>query len=245
MLRGANKEEIFHDDVDCLRFMVTIEKYKIKSGMKVYAWCLMGNHVHFLVKEGNEDISITMKRIGVSFVSYYNWKYDTVGHLFQDWFRSENVETDLSLVKVARYIHQNPVKAGIVNRPDEWIWSSCHSYYSEAEAANAGNLLDINFILGKFSTDLTIAKEKFKEFNEENNHDDRLNDSFDYRSRLTDEEAKLRIKNLLDKIEIAQVKSLPKSKRNEVLRKVKEIEGLSQRQAARILGISPSLVFKA
>ena len=72
MLRGANRQEIFHDDEDCLKFLNIIEKYKVKSDLKLYAWCLMGNHVHLLVKEGNELLSTTMKRIGVSFVSYYN-----------------------------------------------------------------------------------------------------------------------------------------------------------------------------
>lgn len=243
MLRGANKQEIFHDDGDCVRFLDTIEKCKIKSDMKVYAWCLMSNHAHLLLKEGNEDISITMKRIGVSFVSYYNWKYRTTGHLFQDRFRSESVETDRYLLTVIRYIHQNPVKAGIVNQPDKWRWSSCLGYYSEP--VQSSDFIDIDFILRKFSADLTIAKEKFKEFNEQTNRGDFLDDRFKERIRLIDEEASYEIKKLLGAIEIAQVKSFPKLKRNELLRKVKEIDGLSQRQAARILGVSPNLVFKA
>jgi putative transposase len=89
----------------------------------------MSNHVHLLLREGSEDISITMKRIGVSFVSYYNWKYWTTGHLFQDRFKSENMETTEYLLTVTRYIHQNPIKAGIANKVDEWRWSSCVGYF--------------------------------------------------------------------------------------------------------------------
>jgi len=241
MLRGANKQEIFHDDQDCIKFLEVIEKYKMTSGMKVYAWCLMNNHVHLLLKEGNEELSITMKRIGVSFVWYYNFKYKTTGHLFQDRFRSENVETNKYLLKVIRYIHQNPVKAGIVNRAAEWRWSSCLGYYSKYPYP--GNLLDFDFILRLISADITMAKEIFKEYNERQNNDDCLDDRNE-RRRLTDEEARLEIKELLGAIEIAQVKSLPKLNRNEVLRKVKVIEGLSQRQAARILGVSPKLISK-
>ena len=99
MLRGANRQEIFHDDIDCMRFLEIIEKYKKVSGMKVYAWCLMNNHVHLLLKEGIEDLSITMKRIGVSYVTYYNLKYNTSGHLFQDRFRSENVESNVIFIQ--------------------------------------------------------------------------------------------------------------------------------------------------
>ncbi|MFA9558176.1 transposase [Evansella sp. AB-rgal1] len=93
IFRGANRQEIFHDDADCSKFLRTVDKYRLLVGMQVFGWCLMSNHVHLLVKEGEEDISVTMKRIGVSFVAYYNLKYDTSGHLFQDRFRSECVES--------------------------------------------------------------------------------------------------------------------------------------------------------
>ena len=72
ILRGANRREIFHDDEDYMRFLETLEKYKKKTEIKIYGWCLMGNHIHLLLEEGNEEISITMKRIGVSYVWFYN-----------------------------------------------------------------------------------------------------------------------------------------------------------------------------
>lgn len=242
MLRGVNRQEIFHDDEDCIKILEIIEKYKRRAEMKVYAWCLMNNHVHLLLKEGNESISTTMKRIGVSFVSYYNWKYKTTGHLFQDRFRSENVESPQYLLRVVRYIHQNPVKAGIVQSVDEWKWSSCHLYYDQP-ISSPQYLLDGAFILNMFSNNIMIAIERFKEFNERINNDQCLDDRV--KRRLTDEEARQVIKELLCTIEIAQVKSLPRVQRNNILRKVKKVEGISQRQAARILGISPNLIFKA
>src|SRR5690554_4756396 len=73
--RGANRQEIFHDDEDCLKFLNIVLKYKLTSQLTVYGWCLMSNHIHLLFKEGNESVSDTMRRIGVSYVSYYNWKY--------------------------------------------------------------------------------------------------------------------------------------------------------------------------
>jgi len=243
MLRGANKQEIFHDDEDCVKFLEIIGKYKRLSDMKVFAWCLMNNHVHLLIKEGNEPISITMKRIGVSFVWFYNYKYSTTGHLFQDRFKSKNVETRRNLLTVIRYIHQNPVKAGIVNRMVEWRWSSCREYYGKH--VHLRNLLDADYIFRLISEDSTIAKERFKEFNERKSDDQCLDDRVNERKRLSDQEARQEIKQLLGTIEIAQVKSLSKVERNEVLRQVKLINGLSQRQAARILGVSPNLIFKA
>ena len=243
MLRGANRQEIFHDEEDCKKFLEIIGKYKGVSEVGVFAWCLMNNHVHLVLKEGNEPISTTMKRIGVSFVWYYNWKYRTTGHLFQDRFRSENVETHKYLLTVIRYIHQNPVKAGIVNQADEWKWSSCLGYYGKD--IHPTNLLDDDFIFKLLSTDLTIAKKRFKEFNERKSNHQCLDDNGSEKRRFSDEEARAEIKKLLGTIEIAHVKSLSKLKKNEVLRKIKGIDGLSQRQAARIFGVSPNLIFKA
>jgi len=240
MVRGANKQEIFHDDEDCIKFLEVVERYKVETVMQLFGWCLMNNHVHLLLKEGNENISITMKRIGISYVAYYNRKYGTTGHLFQDRFRSEVVETDKSLLTVLRYIHQNPVKAGIVNNPGSWRWSSCHAYYSK----NAQLTLDNHFILKKFSADLDAAREKFRKFNELVTKEKPPAITYE-RIRLTDEEAKKEIKKILGEIEIAQVKSLPKPARNKVLQEIKKVNGLTLRQAARIMGVSIALISRA
>jgi putative transposase len=242
MWRGANRQEIFHDDEDWPSFIEILKKYKVNCGLFVFAWCLMNNHVHLLIKEGNEDISVSMKRIGVCYVRYYNFKYKTTGHLFQDRFKSEPVEDRKYLFTVVRYIHQNPLKAGMVSKVDEWQWSSCRDYYGMN--LNPGKLLDEDYILTKISADKKIAIERFKEFNERIKNDQCLDDE-DPEKRLTDEEARQEIKKLIGEIEIAQVKSLPRAKRNEVLKEIKGIRRLSLRQVARILGVSVNLVFKA
>ena len=243
MLRGANRQEIFHDDADRLRFMETVKRYKKTSAIEVYGWCLMGNHVHLLLKEGKEEISETMKRIGVSFVWYYNRKYLTTGHLFQDRFNSEGVDSLEYLRTVIRYIHQNPVKAGLVQMPEEWKWSSCSGYYGQGSMPKG--LLDCEFILYLFADNMELARMRFKEFNQAANDDRCLDLEQKKRLRYTDEEARRRIIMVLGGISISQVKGLPKPDRDELLRKVKKVKGISQRQAARILGVSPNLVFKA
>ncbi|WP_423408322.1 REP-associated tyrosine transposase [Heyndrickxia sp. MSNUG] len=241
MLRGANKLEIFHDDADNMKFLDILKKYKEESGMRVYAWCLMNNHVHLLVREVNEDLSTTMKRIGVSYVSYYNWKYQTTGHLFQDRFRSESVESRRYFLTVIRYIHQNPVKAGIVSKVSDWRWSSCAAYYGQK--SYACELLSSEKVFKMMSDDVSVAREKFREFNEQNSDDECMDVGW-RRRRLTDEAAREEINLLLGNVSIAHVKSLPKLERWKVLRKVKLIEGLTQRQAGRILGVSTSLINK-
>ncbi|RSK28769.1 transposase [Bacillus sp. HMF5848] len=242
IVRGANKQAIFHDDADCRMFLDALHKYKRRTDLKVFAWCLMNNHAHLLIKEGHESISATMKRVGVSYVSYYNEKYETTGHLFQDRFRSENVETRGYLLTVTRYIHQNPVKAGMVKKPDDWEWSSCAEYYGEITYPRG--LLDQSYILELFSPDHAVGMREFKVFNEAFNSDECLEERVEKR-RLSDDEARTQIKKLLCNLKIAQVKSLPKKQRDEILREMKSIDRISQRQAARILGISPNLFYKA
>ncbi|MDO6657858.1 transposase [Anaerobacillus sp. 1_MG-2023] len=240
--RGANRQEIFHDNEDRLQFLQTLEKYSSLYKVKIYAWCLMSNHVHLLMKEENEDISITIKRIAVSFVKYYHLKYNTTGHLFEDRFKSENVETVDYLLTVVRYIHQNPLKARIVRTLDEWEWNSCRAYY---QLTSVTRLVDCNLILNMFGEDRAVAIERFKEFNETVNDDRCLEDYDSDRKRLTDDEARVVIKGLLGKVEIAQVKSLAREKRDPILRRLKGVEGLSQRQMARILGVSQTLIYRA
>ncbi|HHY25099.1 MAG TPA: transposase, partial [Clostridiaceae bacterium] len=113
MLRGINGQVIFHDNKDYEKLIQTIKEIKEISKYEVYAYCLMTNHVHLLIKERNEDLGIVFRRIGAKYVYWYNHKYKRRGYLFQDRYKSEAVESDEYLLTVLRYIHQNPVKAGI------------------------------------------------------------------------------------------------------------------------------------
>lgn len=237
MLRGANRQEIFHDEEDCGRFLETIKRYKKESELGVYGWCLMGNHVHLLLQEGKEELAVTMKRIGVSYAAYYNWKYKTTGHLFQDRYKSENIENDESLLAVIRYIHQNPVKAGIVPKPADWKWSSCKGYYGNDYYPH--DLLDSELILGLFSG----KRSRFSEYNEIVNEDCFLDDF--KKVRLSDEEVRAEISKVIGKSEIAQIKALPQSHRDKIVAEIKKIDGITQRQISRILGIPLSLVNRA
>ena len=90
----------------------------------LYSYCLMGNHLHLLLKAGSEPLSGLIKRMGIRFAAWYNHKYQRTGHLFQDRFRSEPVENDAYLLAVYRYIALNPVKAGLCSEPEDYPWCS-------------------------------------------------------------------------------------------------------------------------
>ena len=114
MLRGVNRQIIFEDDRDRQYFMTAMQRCKEVSRYRLHAFCLMPNHVHLLIEPAEEPLETVFKRIGVSYANYFNKRHERVGHLFQDRFRSENVETDEYYMTALRYILQNPVKAGIV-----------------------------------------------------------------------------------------------------------------------------------
>ncbi len=131
VLRSINKQRVFEDDEDYQKLLTVLNKYKLASGYEIYGYCLMSNHIHLLMKEGKEELGNAFRRIGASYVYWYNWKYNRRGHLFQDRFKSEAVETDKYLLTVLRYIHQNPVKVDI-GSVETYRWSSYKEYFKEA-----------------------------------------------------------------------------------------------------------------
>jgi putative transposase len=114
MMRGINRQSIFEDDEDNKKFIEILSKYRNISRYDIYAFCLMGNHVHILIRENEEDLGQIMRRICGSYVYWFNCKYERIGPLFQDRYKSEPIEDDVYLLTVLRYIYQNPVKAEMV-----------------------------------------------------------------------------------------------------------------------------------
>ena len=158
MMRGINRQNIFEDQVDYIRFIQTLRQYKEISGYQIYAYCLMGNHVHLLLKVGEEPLEQAMRRICGSFVYWYNQKYQRIGNLFQDRFKSEPIENDSYFLTVLRYIHQNPLKAGLVTNIEDYQWSSIGNYISREQ------FVDTKFALQMFDADPQKAVRSFIQF---------------------------------------------------------------------------------
>ena len=236
ILRGINKQTIFEDDEDRIKFIQTFKECKNRSSMEIFAYCLMSNHIHLLIKEGKEDLGITMRRLGAMYVYWYNWKYDRCGHLFQDRYKSENVEDRNYLLTALRYIHQNPVKAGIVNDINDYRWSSYTEYIG-----NSG-ITDKSFILSIFGENGASKVELFAEYHKTVQAEECL--EIDESKRIYDEEAKQIIARISGMSSASSIQLLDHNKRNELLKKCKR-EGLSTRQIARLTGISRGIILKA
>ena len=237
ILRGINKQIIFEVEEDKEKFIECLQYYKEKCNYIIYGYCLMDNHIHLLIKEGKESIGNTMKRIGVSYVSWYNRKYGRCGHLFQDRFKSEVVESDEYLLTVLRYIHQNPVKSGKTESIVDYRWSSYGEYIGQ------NKIVEKDFITSIFNEEEAKFIAKFENFmnTEVDDHGTKMNEI----KRMTDEETKKIIQKVADVKIPAELQNIEKRKRNEILRKIKAIEGISTRQMARLTGISQSVISKA
>ncbi len=132
-MRGNNKDYIFKDKKDKEFFMEVLHGLKSEGMIDLVAWCLMDNHVHLALKAEIGDLALAMKRLNIRYAMRYHLKNKSIGHVFQDRFASEGIETDGYLLNVIRYIHRNPVKRTLLDQPDHWLHSSSR-YFSGQES---------------------------------------------------------------------------------------------------------------
>ncbi|MCZ7596732.1 MAG: transposase [Gammaproteobacteria bacterium] len=125
--RGNNRQACFLDPADFRFYLDLWQRIARRYGTAVHAYCLMTNHVHFLVTpESRDSISRTMKDVGSRFARYVNRRYKRTGTLWEGRHRSSLVQSDRYLLTCYRYIELNPVRAGMVRHPGQYEWSSFH-----------------------------------------------------------------------------------------------------------------------
>lgn len=143
MMRGINHQNIFEAPEDYYQFIATLDRMRFRydddgtpSGRNCtyYAYCLMSNHFHLLIHEREEGVGETIKRIAGSYVYYYNRKYGRDGHLFRERFKSEPVNDMAYFTTLLRYIHQNPVKAGVVEHVKDYEFGSWGEYEGSVDS---------------------------------------------------------------------------------------------------------------
>lgn len=234
MLRGIEGRKIFEDVEDREKFINAIMMAKEKSKFLLYGYCLMNNHVHILIKEG-EEIGICIKRITVSYVQWYNNKYGRDGHLFQNRYKSEVVESEPYLLVVLRYIHQNPIKAKLVSKIEEYPWSSYLSYINEYDNKANIKLIDTELFKGYYKT-----KKLFVTFMNEETKDKCLDHA--NKIKYTDKQLK---EELERKYNISGIKQMSISARNLLIRQISRETGASKRQLSRVLDIGRKIIEKA
>lgn len=231
VLRGINKQTIFFDDEDREVFLNRIKLTKQKRKFEIYGFCLMSNHIHLLIKEMEITIGKIFMMILSSYVLWYNHKYNRTGNLFQDRYRSEGIESDAHLLCALRYIHQNPVRAGMAKSVEDYMWNS-HSAYVEGKES----FIDTNLILmmlgGINDYKEFVVKEETMQFIEDWN-----------RVSITDEELIEKIKKIMKIKEIYDILKCERKQMESIIATVRQtVKGASLRQISRVTGVPVSIV---
>ncbi len=246
MLRGINRQNIFEDVEDYTHFLQLLYQMVCPTNEKgqplpprctFYAYCLMTNHVHLLIRESSEPLSSVIKRIGGAYAQYYNKKYLHFGHLFQDRFKSEPVNDYGYFFTLLRYIHQNPVAAGIAEQVESYQWSS----WGEYERAGNGiqSICNTKPVLAR----MPIGELRALVFELLPKTVSILD--FDSGSRIkTDEEVKDYLLSDFGLSHPIDLQLLSRNRQDVILRDLKEY-GASIRQITRLTGISFSIIRKA
>jgi REP element-mobilizing transposase RayT len=148
--RGNHRNDIFKDEEDFQVYLTQVEEnfdYYNYLSYQLIAYCLMDNHVHLIIKTDKEPLTRFMRRLNSIYTKYFNKKYNYIGHLFQDKYFSELIEDDKQMLETSRYVHLNPVKANMVEKPEEYKWSS----YSMFIGKSPKKLVSSEIILSYFN----------------------------------------------------------------------------------------------
>ncbi len=193
----------------------------------------MDNHVHLFIAE-SEEIGESIKRITVGYVQWHNNKYGRTGHLFQNRYKSEVVETESYFITVLRYIHQNPVKAKIVNRAAEYRWSSYNEYILEYRGKNTS--MDAELIKTYYR-----KQKDYEEYVNKVNNDECL--EYKIKKKYTDNNLRSII-NKEFKISTSEMTKLTVEERARIIKNIYKDITTSVRQLSRVFGIGKSIIEK-
>ena len=220
MVQGINKEYILNEVEDKRQYLKFINKVKKEIDVYIVSYCIMDNHVHILIKEEIECLSRFMHKVNTLYAMYYNKKYNRVGYVFRDRYKSQVIYSENQLYTCINYIHNNPVKAGICRLASEYEYSSYNEYIKNMEEIQR----NINGLLIK--EDILDKKENFLEI---------------------EEEKEVEIKNAIEeymKINNINFHTLKNERKNlkEIINMLKEYYGLSLRQISIYINVGRETV---
>lgn len=229
--RGNQREKIFWDDKDREEFNHILKKTKERYGYLLHTYVLMDNHYHILIETPHANLKQIMQNINTSYTVYANKRHKRFGHLLQGRYKAFIVDKESYLMELGRYIHLNPVRAGIAKRPEEYKWSSYREYLHKGMHPA---ITDTDDTLYSFSKKRAIAVRKYQEFVDAGiSEPSPLNKAFC--SVLGDETFKDRVIRYLqgipDKAEIPEIKKIKyKHKVEEIIKIAADYYGISDEE---------------
>lgn len=158
--RGNNKQVIFQDEQDYRVYITRIGKYHEKYKFIIYAFVLMPNHIHLLIETISVPLSKIMQGLQQSYALYFHNKYKSVGHVFQGRYKAIVCERDSYLLELVRYIHLNPVRAGLTRNLNDYPWSSHQTYLGKKKHT----FVEKSWLMNIISEDKASAIEEYSNF---------------------------------------------------------------------------------
>lgn len=162
--RGNERKDVFKSQRDREKFLSYLESAVVRYGAVVHTWCLMSNHYHLLLETPSGNLSQIMRHINGAYTTYVNVKRKRAGHLFQGRYKAILVEADVCALQLSRYMHLNPVRAGMVAKPEHYPWSSYRSYIGDSMTPA---WLKTDFILGSVGRNASRAPTMYRRFVED------------------------------------------------------------------------------
>jgi len=161
--RGNGRQKIFLDEQDNRKFLELFGKTLERFNWICHAFCLMVNHYHLMIETPDANLSKGMHHLNATFCQAHHKRHDTVGHLFQGRFKAIVVDRESYLLELARYVVLNPVRAGLVARPEDWSWSSYRAT-AGLPVSEESEFLTTSWLLGQFGPDETTARRRYLDF---------------------------------------------------------------------------------
>jgi len=165
--RGNARDKIFSDDQDREIFLSILGAVVKRYNWLCHAYCLMDNHYHFMIETPDANLSIGMRQLNGIYTQKYNRRHHKPGHIFQGRFKAILVQKENYLLELCRYVVLNPVRAGVVKKPEAWRWSS---YQATAGLRKKPDYLTTDWILGLFNSKRTVAQKQYRAFLREGIH---------------------------------------------------------------------------
>ena len=159
--RGNRRQQIYFVERDYRRYLEFLGEALGRYGVRCYAYCLMPNHVHLLLDGSQEAISQVLWRANGRYAQWFNRTYGSTGHLFQGRFYSEAIESEQHLLELARYIVNNPVRAGLVEAAADWPWSSMRAALA---IVRPPRFLTTRWLLNHFGQNDDLARTRLAAF---------------------------------------------------------------------------------
>ena len=148
VLQGNNRQDIFMSNQDRRYFLSLLRSYKERCELKVYAYCLMAHDAHLLIETARPNLAVAMQGFNTVYTKYFNGVHNTSGHVFQGRYKALVVDKEHFLAEMTRFVHLQPVRAGLKEKPWRYQWSSCSAY---VESDQREPLVDSDVVLAQFA----------------------------------------------------------------------------------------------